>query len=93
LDHLLKNFVVGANTAIFCVVNTVLLRPLPYKVPEQLVMVWEDASQHGYPRDTPAAANFVDWRDQNSVFTGVAAIADMNFNLTGAGDPERFNRR
>ncbi|HEX6283284.1 MAG TPA: hypothetical protein VFZ71_00355, partial [Pyrinomonadaceae bacterium] len=60
---------IGANTAIFSVVNTVLLRPLPYKAPEQLVMVWEDASRHGYPRDTPAAANFVDWRDQNSVFT------------------------
>src|SRR5687768_6992073 len=58
---------IGANTAIFSVVNTVLLRPLPYKSPEQLVMVWEDASRYGYPRDTPAAANYVDWRDQNSV--------------------------
>ena len=84
---------IGANTAIFSVVNTVLLRPLPYKTPEQLVMVWEDASKHGYPQDTPAAANFVDWRDQNSVFTGMAAIADMNFNLTGAGDPERLKGR
>jgi putative ABC transport system permease protein len=84
---------IGANTAIFSVVNTVLLRPLPYKDPEQLVMVWEDASRHGYPRDTPAAANFVDWRDQNSVFSGMAAIADMNFNLTGAGNPERLKGR
>ncbi|HEX5887065.1 MAG TPA: ABC transporter permease [Pyrinomonadaceae bacterium] len=84
---------IGANTAIFSVVNTVLLRPLPYKDPEQLVMVWEDASRHGYPRDTPAAANFVDWRDQNSVFSGMAAIADMNFNLTGVGDPERLKGR
>jgi hypothetical protein len=64
---------IGANTAIFSVVNTVLLRPLPYKDPERLVMVWEDASKHGYPRDTPAAANFVDWRDQNQVFEGMAA--------------------
>ena len=84
---------IGANTAIFSVVNTVLLRPLPYTDPEQLVMVWEDASRHGYPRDTPAAANFVDWRDQNSVFSGMAAIADMNFNLTGVGDPERLKGR
>src|SRR5687767_13461544 len=84
---------IGANTAIFSVVNTVLLRPLPYKDPERLVMVWEDASRHGYPRDTPAAANFVDWRDQNTVFEGMAAIADESFNLTGVGDPERLKGR
>ncbi|HEX5966765.1 MAG TPA: permease prefix domain 1-containing protein, partial [Pyrinomonadaceae bacterium] len=74
---------IGANTAIFSVVNSVLLRPLPYKDPERLVMVWEDASKFGYPRDTPAAANYVDWRDQNTVFEGMAAIADESFNLTG----------
>lgn len=84
---------IGANTAIFSVVNTVLLRPLPYKDPERLTMVWEDASKHGYPRDTPAAANFVDWRSQNTVFEGMAAIADESFNLTGAGDPERLEGR
>lgn len=84
---------IGANTAIFSVVNTVLLRPLPYKDPERLVMVWEDDSRHGYPRDTPAAANFVDWRDQNQVFEGMAAVADTSFNLTGAGDPERLEGR
>jgi predicted permease len=84
---------IGANTAIFSVVNTVLLQPLPYRDPEQLVMVWEDASKHGYPRDTPAAANFVDWRDQSTVFDGMAAIADESFNLTGVGDPERLEGR
>jgi putative ABC transport system permease protein len=84
---------IGANTAIFSVVNTVLLRPLPYKDPERLVMVWEDATKHGYPRDTPAAANFVDWRDQNQSFEGMAAIADTCFNLTGSGDPERLEGR
>ena len=84
---------IGANTAIFSVVNSVLLRPLPYKDPERLVMVWEDASKVGYPRDTPAAANFVDWRNQNTVFEGMAAIADESFNLTGTGDPERLEGR
>jgi putative ABC transport system permease protein len=82
---------IGANTAIFSVVNTVLLRPLPYKDPERLVMVWEDDTKGGYPRDTPAVANYVDWREQNRVFDGMAAIADQSFNLTGVGDPERLD--
>ncbi|HVF42935.1 MAG TPA: ABC transporter permease, partial [Pyrinomonadaceae bacterium] len=81
---------IGANTAIFSVVNTVLLRPLPYKDPDRLVMVWEDATKSGYPRDTPSAANYIDWRDQNKVFEGMAALADQSFNLTGLGDPERL---
>ncbi|HEX7318320.1 MAG TPA: ABC transporter permease [Pyrinomonadaceae bacterium] len=82
---------IGANSAIFSVVNTVLLRPLPYKEPERLVMVWEDDAKHGFPNDTPAAANYHDWREQNQVFEGMAAMADQSFNLTGAGDPERIN--
>jgi predicted permease len=82
---------IGANTAIFSVVNTVLLRPLPYKDPDRLVMVWEDATKSGYPRDTPSAANYIDWREQNRVFEGMAAVADQSFNLTGAGDPERLD--
>ncbi len=84
---------IGANSAIFSVVNSVLLRPLPYKDPDQLMMVWEDSSRHGYPRDTPAAANFVDWRDQNQTFQGMAAMANRSFNLTGIGDPEKIEGR
>jgi putative ABC transport system permease protein len=84
---------IGANSAIFSVVNTVLLRPLPYKNPNRLVMVWEDNSKQGFPRDTPAAANYIDWRDQNHVFEGMAAIVEISFNLTGAGDPERIDGR
>ena len=82
---------IGANSAIFSVVNTVLLRPLPYKEPERLVLVWEDDTKHGYPNDTPAAANYVDWREQNKVFEGMAALADQSFNLTGSGEPERID--
>jgi putative ABC transport system permease protein len=81
---------IGANTAIFSVVNTVLLRPLPYKDPERLVMVFEDSSKHGFPRDVPTTANYLDWRDQNQVFESMAAIAGASFNLTGVGDPERI---
>ncbi len=81
---------VGANTAIFTVVNTVLLRPLPYKDPDRLVMVFEDSRAHGFPRDVPTAANYIDWRDQNQVFESMAAIAGGSFNLTGVGDPERI---
>jgi predicted permease len=84
---------IGANSAIFSVVNTVLLRPLPFKDPDRLVMVFEDNSRHGYPQDTPAPANYVDWRDQNKVFEGMAAIADLSFNLTGMGEPERLDGR
>ncbi len=84
---------IGANTAIFSVVNTVLLRPLPYKDPDRLVMVWEDNTKKGFPRDTPAPANFIDWRDQNQVFEGMAAIAEQSFNLTGIGEPERIDGR
>ena len=84
---------IGANTAIFSVVNTVLLQPLPYQDPDRLVMVWEDDTKGGYPRDTPAAANYIDWRDQNQVFEGMAALADQSYNLTGIGDPERLEGR
>ena len=84
---------IGANTAIFSVVNTVLLQPLPYQEPDRLVMVWEDDTKGGYPRDTPAAANFMDWRAQNQVFDGMAALADQSYNLTGIGEPERIEGR
>ena len=84
---------IGANSAIFSVVNTLLLRPLPYKSPDALMMVWEDATQQGFPFNTPSPANFLDWREQNTVFEGMAAMAQKSFNLTGAGEPERFDGR
>jgi putative ABC transport system permease protein len=84
---------IGANSAIFSVVNTVLLQPLPYKNPAQLVMLWENATHLGFPKNTPSPANFLDWRRQNTVFTGMAAMAPKNFNLTGVGEPERLDGR
>src|SRR5256714_2519762 len=84
---------IGANSAIFSVVNAVLLRPLPYKNPDALMMVWEEATHLGFPINTPSPANFLDWEKQNTVFASMAAMAQSNFNLTGAGEPERFNGR
>jgi predicted permease len=84
---------IGANTAIFSVVNAVLLRPLPFKDPEQLVMLWENAAHLGFPKDTPSPANFLDWQKQGQSFVGMAAMAERSFNLTGVGEPERLEGR
>lgn len=79
---------IGANTAIFSVVNAVLLKPLGFKNPEQLVMVWEEASFAGFPRNTPAPANYFDWKGLNHSFESMAALDERNFNLTADGEPE-----
>ena len=84
---------IGANSGIFSVVNSVLLRPLPFKDPNQLVMVWDEQTHLGFPKDTPTPANFLDWQRQNSVFAGMAAMAQRSFNLTGNGEPERLDGR
>jgi putative ABC transport system permease protein len=80
---------IGANTAIFSVVNAVLLKPLQFRDPDRLVMIWEDATFAGFPRNTPAPANYVDWKTQTQSFEDMAASAESTFNLTGDGDPER----
>jgi len=84
---------IGANTAIFTVVNAVLLRPLPYKDPEQLMMIWEDAAKVGFRHNVPSPANFLDWRNRSQLFAAMAATHRATFNLTGAGDPERIDGR
>jgi predicted permease len=84
---------IGANSAIFSVVNAILLRPLPYKGPDQLVVIWENATHLGFPKDTPSPANFLDWRQQSTVFEGMSAFAERSFNLTGVGEPERLEGR
>jgi putative ABC transport system permease protein len=81
---------IGANTAIFSLVNAVLLRSLPFADPDRLVMIWEDASFAGFPRNTPAPANYADWKSQNQVFTALAAQDIRSFNLTGDGEPEKI---
>jgi putative ABC transport system permease protein len=79
---------IGANTAIFSIVDTVMLRPLPYKNPDRLVSLWENVPGYGRWRVTPA--NFFDWKKQNSVFEGVSAYGAMTLTLTGDGEPEQI---
>src|SRR5215213_5874349 len=79
---------IGANTAIFSIVNAVLLNPLPYKQPERLVALWENVPGHGRWRSAPA--NFFDWKNQNTVFEDVSAFGASTFTLTGEGEPEQL---
>ena len=82
---------IGANTAIFSVVNGVLLRPLPYKEPDRLLMVWEDHTARGGPStEWTSPPNFADWRDQNNVFDRMAALQAWLPTLTGVGEPEQI---
>lgn len=80
---------IGANTAIFTVVNALLLRPLPYGDPERLVMVWQDYTARGGPADEWASpGNFADWRKAENIFERVAAIGGWRPTLTGDTEPE-----
>src|SRR5688572_31928765 len=78
---------IGANTTIFSLVQTVLLHPLPYENPDKVVIVWEDASKAGFPRNTPAPGNFNDWRANNISFSGMAASRLVIANLAMDGPP------
>src|SRR5215510_5020050 len=82
---------IGANTAIFSVINGVLLGSLPYPHPEQLAMVWCDNKRQGIPDDITSYPNFVDWRDQNKTFQGMAGMTSSNTHLTGTGEPEEIS--
>ncbi|HET9358540.1 MAG TPA: ABC transporter permease, partial [Vicinamibacterales bacterium] len=81
---------IGANTAIFSLVQSVLVRPLPYTNPDELVMVWEDGSRFGFPRNTPAPGSYNDWRVRNRSFVDMAATrGGTNASLTLDGPPEQ----
>jgi len=79
---------IGANTAIFSVVNAVLLNPLPYREPDRLVALWENVPKHGRWRTAPA--NFFDWKKQSTVFEDVSAFGASTRTLTGDGEPEQL---
>jgi len=82
---------IGANAAIFSVVNGVLLRPLPYRDADRLMVIWGDLKRPGL-NDIPASAGeYVDYRDRSHAFEQVAAYDTVGFNLTGGGEPERVD--
>jgi len=79
---------IGANSAMFGVVNAVLLRPVPYPQPERLVRLY--ATRHGFHQGPVSYPNFLDWRQHSRSFEEMAAYRLDNFNLTGQGHPERL---
>ncbi|MGH9970960.1 MAG: ABC transporter permease [Pyrinomonadaceae bacterium] len=81
---------IGANTAIFSVVNAVLLRPLPYRDSERIVTLWQNNAKAGVPRNDVSPANFLDWREQSRSFEAMAGVEPFGFSLIGNGEPERF---
>ena len=81
---------IGANTAIFSVINAVLLKPLPYSDPDRLVLVWERNTTIGKERDPVAPRNYQDWRAQNSVFEDLGAYRFREYALGGVPDPEQL---
>jgi predicted permease len=82
---------IGANTAIFSLLYTILLRPLPYQRPEELMLVTETLPRMGSDEVGVAAGEYLDYRDRNHSFSSVGAYERDGFNLTGSGQPQRVN--
>ena len=82
---------IGANAAIFSVVNAVVLRPLPFQDADRLVIVWGNLHRPGVEEIPVSAGEYVDYRDGNRAFDHIAAYDTLGFNLTGRGEPERVD--
>lgn len=85
---------IGANTAIFSVINAVLLKPLPFTDPDRLVMVWSTAPNQGLVEGFSSYPDFDDWREQSTAFHGLAAFwtfPNGDVNLTGGTEPQRVS--
>jgi len=80
---------IGANTAVFSVVNSVLVRPLPYKDPGNLALVRESLPKLGWNELACSPAEFLDYQEGSKAFSGVACFTDLSLNLTGRGEPLR----
>src|SRR5262245_34118730 len=82
---------IGATSTIFSFVNGILLRPLPYQDSERLVALDEAALKRGRAAMGGSFPNFLDWREQNRVCTGVATYSSGDYTLTGSGEPEKLS--
>ena len=84
---------IGVNTTIFSVINSLLLKPLPFPEAERLVMVWQSKADDPESRNIVSAPNFRDWQGQNSVFAGMAMFdsGGKGYNLAGGGEPEQVS--
>lgn len=80
---------IGANVAIFSVVNGVLLEPVPFPHPDRLVLIWETDMNRGVLRGTIAATELLDWRTMNHSFEQLSAWRAMFYTITGNGEPEQ----
>jgi putative ABC transport system permease protein len=81
---------IGANTAVFSAVHTVLIRPLPYAQPASLVMLWEKREAEGVMKNSVSAADYLDWTRMARSFATMAAFSEATADLTEAGDPEKL---
>jgi len=81
---------IGANTAIFTIVNVVLLERLPFREPDRIVSVWEEGAHRPGKSNSVGPANFIRWRERSASFDAMAAMVDLSVNLTGRGDPEEI---
>jgi predicted permease len=80
---------IGANTAMFSVVDSILLRPLPFPQADRLALVWEKPPKGR--QNSVSAANFLDWREQNQAFRNLVGVTFDSFNLSGKDQPERVD--
>jgi putative ABC transport system permease protein len=80
---------IGANTAIFSVVNSVVLRPLPYPGADRLALIWETDLKDGIRSEGPSGPNFLDWKEQSRSFEEMALLEVGTGTLTGEGEPEQ----
>src|SRR5919112_2994601 len=80
---------IGANTAIFSVVNSILLKSLPYDEPDRVVLLWGDSPAQGNHRNQVSATDVDDWRRENKVFEEVSTFGDWSATFLSAGEPER----